>query len=87
MPSLSQSRLNAPRILQVRKVAIYLKQKLLELDPPFHANIVPCEMDNFETQADSEDTSSLPEDMDVDMPDLELLCKGSVSYLIILLNL
>eukprot|EP00210_Caulerpa_lentillifera_P009268 g8833.t1 len=76
VPQLSQSRLNAPRILQVRKIATYLKQKLLDLDPPFPANIVPCEMDSFESHADSEDTSSLPEDMDIDVPDLELLCKG-----------
>eukprot|EP00803_Ostreobium_quekettii_P004299 evm.model.scf_292.7 EVM.evm.TU.scf_292.7 scf_292:49611-64181(-) len=43
LPQLNQSRLTAPRILQIRKVSQYLKQKLLELDPPVNVEIPPVD--------------------------------------------
>jgi len=76
VPPISQSRLNAPRVLQIRKVAVYLKQKLCDLDPPFPVHIVPFDVDPNESQADSEDTSSIPDEMDLDAPEVELLCNG-----------
>ncbi|GMH42614.1 hypothetical protein BSKO_10533 [Bryopsis sp. KO-2023] len=71
VPELIQTRLNAPRILQVRKVASYLKQKLQELEPPFPANIPAIDWDACE-----EDQEASQEEMDKDLPELELVCQN-----------
>lgn len=59
-------------------MASYLKQRLAELDPPFPINVIPYGGESYETLADSEETNSLPDEMDVDVPDVELICKGEV---------
>ena len=60
-------------------MAQYLRQKLADLDPPFPVHIIPYDVDPNESQADSEETSSIPEEMDLDVPEVELLCNGEVN--------
>ena len=50
----------------------------MELNPSFPAHIVPYDVDPGESQADSEDTCSMPDEMDLDVPEVELLCNGEV---------
>ena len=59
-------------------MAQYLRQKLADLDPPLPVHI-PYDVDPNESQADSEETSSIPEEMDLDVREVELLCNGEVN--------
>ncbi|CAD7699133.1 unnamed protein product [Ostreobium quekettii] len=72
LPPLNQSRLTAPRILQIRKVSQYLKQKLLELNPPVNVEIPPvdyCDVSNDPYYTEKRDN-------DEPFQEVTLMCKG-----------